>query len=110
MYEEPLSRNPNIVLANPGKYLGTQLNQNRLFKMEDTMLEHERMKEKFQNLFAKGLQRKEYMGSLWSIYSGMKPSYARFGTQMRKNNFSNVMMPINGVNIILSNTQAKKRE
>lgn len=42
------------------------------------------------------------VNTLWSRYSGLTPSYARFGANARKNNFANVLMPINGVNIVLS--------
>lgn len=44
---------------------------------------------------------KEYLGTLWSLYREQVPSYSRFGLNIRKSNFANVMMPINGVNIIL---------
>ena len=51
----------------------------------------------------------ETYGTLWLHYSGLVPSYARFGFNARKNNFANVMMPINGVNITISNKFADKQ-
>ena len=39
----------------------------------------------------------------------MKPSYARFGVQIKKSNFANVFMPLNGVNILLNLGNANKK-
>lgn len=38
----------------------------------------------------------------------MTPSYSRFGANARKNNFANVLMPINGVNIILGSKNLER--
>jgi hypothetical protein len=38
----------------------------------------------------------------------LTPCYARFGNIARKNNFANVIMPINGVNITLGTKFADK--
>lgn len=48
-------------------------------------------------------------GTLWGIYGGLVPVYARFGANARKNNFANVIMPINGVNIALGSKFADRQ-
>lgn len=50
----------------------------------------------------------ESVGTLWNLYSGLIPSYMRFGAQARKNNFANIIMPINGVHITISNKISDK--
>lgn len=47
-------------------------------------------------------------GTLWGMFSGLVPSYARFGALARKNNFANIIMPINGVNISLGSKISDK--
>lgn len=50
----------------------------------------------------------ESYSTLWGLYSGQAPSYARFGALARKNNFANIIMPINGVNIALGSKMSDK--
>lgn len=52
----------------------------------------------------------EDFGTLWNHYSHLTPSYARFGINVRKSNFANVLMPINGVNIVLGSKNLEKVE
>jgi hypothetical protein len=44
----------------------------------------------------------DLLPTLWNIYSKLIPSYTRFGLNIKKNNFANVLLPINGINIILT--------
>lgn len=46
--------------------------------------------------------------TLWALYSGLTPSYTRFGAVARKNNFANIIKPINGVNITLGSKMSDK--
>lgn len=107
MYELPLSKNPTMTVpkAQPISSNKSQLANNRLTKLEEAMFDHGVMRDKIKGLLGvAGISsNKDSSGSLWSIYSSLTPSYARFGLTIRKANFANVMMPVNGVNIVLGN-------
>lgn len=59
------------------------------------------MKDKIKNIFRKDNCGSEGSATLWALYSGQQPSFMRLGALARKNNFANIIIPLNGVNISL---------
>jgi hypothetical protein len=62
------------------------------------MFEHEKIKSM---LKCENKKNGDSLVTLWNTYSKMPLSYARFGVNIKKTNFANVLLPINGINIIL---------
>jgi hypothetical protein len=98
VYQQPLLNNPGFVIPKVLNTQGAHLPNTRLLKLEDMVFEHEKIKSMLKN---DGKKCGDGLVSLWSVYSLITPSYARFGINAKKSNFANVLMPINGVNITL---------
>lgn len=109
MYNQPLSNNPAFIVPKTSNTQNSQLSHNRLVKLEEAIFQHENMKENIRTMFEKDSKGTTLsINTLWNLYGSLTPSYARFGTTAKKNNFANVIMPINGVNIILSTKMADR--
>lgn len=67
------------------------------------------MKDKIKSMLNNGHKKQsDNNTTLWNTYSYLTPSYSRFGATAKKNNFANVLMPINGVNIVLPSKYADR--
>eukprot|EP00919_Chromeraceae_sp_WS-2016_P069344 GHVR01164304.1.p1 GENE.GHVR01164304.1~~GHVR01164304.1.p1 ORF type:complete len:114 (-),score=2.47 GHVR01164304.1:1593-1934(-) len=74
--------------------------------MEDALYEHTKMKEKVNDIFPhKNI--KQFSKTLWSLYSNKIPVYARFGNQIIKRNFANVLLNVGGINLDLERIRKK---